>query len=124
MNSIGSLLGISRIRWAYAVNRGGAGRASSWRVPAVRPGPLRVDSRTQGSVRPTVRTFGSTPGHWPSRYRGSGRKWMAISAESAARALPERRVNGTPAHRGLSTSTVMEAYVSVLRLGSTPGSST
>ena len=64
-----------------------------------------------------MRTFGSRPGHRLSRYRGSGRKWMAISAESAARALPERRVNGTPAHRGLSTSTVREAYVSVLRRG-------
>ena len=31
---------------------------------------------------------------------GRGRKWMAISAGSAARALPERRVNGTPARRG------------------------
>jgi hypothetical protein len=49
---------------------------------------------------------------------------MAISAESAVRALPDRRVNGTPAQRGLSTSTVREAQVSVLRLGSTPGSST
>jgi hypothetical protein len=49
---------------------------------------------------------------------------MAISAESAARALPERRVNGTPFHRGLFTWSVREVQVSVLRLGSTPGSST
>jgi hypothetical protein len=33
---------------------------------------------------------------------------MAISAESAARALPERRVNGTPFHRGLFTWSVRE----------------
>jgi hypothetical protein len=73
----------------------GAPRAG--RISAVRLGPLSVvDSRQQGLVGPTVRTLGSTPGHWPGRYRGSGRKWVAISAESAARALPERGVNGTP----------------------------
>ena len=49
---------------------------------------------------------------------------MAISAESVSSALPERRVNGTPSHRGLFGPSVREAYVSVLRLGSTPGSST
>jgi hypothetical protein len=110
MNNIGLLLSICRIRWAQAVNRGGAGRASSRRIPAVRSGPLSVvDSRTYGPVSPTLRTLGSTPGHWPGRYPGSGPKWMAISAESAARALPEHRVNGTPAQRGLFTWSVREA---------------
>jgi hypothetical protein len=37
---------------------------------------------------------------------------MAISAESAARALPERRMNGTPFHRGLFTWSVRRAEVS------------
>jgi hypothetical protein len=41
-----------------------------------------------------------------------------------ARAFPERRVNGTPAHRAFRTSTRTWASVSVSRAGSTPGSST
>jgi hypothetical protein len=52
---------------------------------------------------------GATPGHWSSSYPGRGRKWMAILAESAARTLPERRMNGTPFHRGLFTWSVRQA---------------
>jgi hypothetical protein len=47
---------------------GGAARASSSRVSAVRSGPLRVVARrTYGSMRPIRSTLGSPPGHWSVR---------------------------------------------------------
>jgi CheY-like chemotaxis protein len=60
----------------------------------------------------------------PSGRWRTGRRTTSTSARLAARAFPERRVNGTPAHRAFRTSTRTWASVSVSRAGSTPGSST
>lgn len=46
---------------------------------------------------------------------GTWRRWMTTSARWAPSALPDRSVNGTPAHRQLRTGSVTCASVSVLR---------
>ena len=55
----------------------------------------------------------------------SGGWWKpsVITWRLAARRLPERSRNGTPAHRQLSTSARTATMVSVCEPGATPGSS-
>jgi hypothetical protein len=104
MNSIGLLWSMSGIRWAQAVNRGGAGRAPELADPGGAPGGVEGGGQPHAGLgRAHCQDVRFDAGPLAGQVPGRGRKWMVISAGSAARALPEHRVSGTPCHRGLFT---------------------